>query len=180
MSDNCFLYTNYKTQMLAEKFVAVRPLWKGTIGFGEEPAAIKRQNDYTNAEGIFENDNNETHETTITPFAELSQTFGKWDVTLGLRYEHTSSNYFVGGMKLAEQCRTYDQLFPSFDASTVWNDIRLSFSYSSKTQRPYFTQLNSTMYYGNRLSYEQGNPLLKPSTKHTVGLMAMWVSLGSC
>jgi len=163
-----------KTLMLAEKLVATHPLWKGTIGFGEELTAIKRINDYTNAEGLFANDNNETHETNIAPFAELSQQLGKWQLTLGLRYEHTASNYFVGGRKQAEQSRTYDYLFPSFDAATVWNNIRLSFSYSAKTGRPNFTQLNSTMIYGNRLSYEKGNPLLKPSISHNFNIMAMW------
>lgn len=166
----------YKTHMLAEKLVAVHPLWKGSIGFGEELTAIERQNNYTNAEGIFANDNNETHETTIAPFAELSQTLGNWDLTFGLRYEHTKSNYFIAGVKQTEQCRTYNQLSPSFDASTVWNNIRISFSYSPKTKRPNFTQLNSTMCYANRLSYEKGNSLLKPSLTHTVELMAMWKS----
>lgn len=166
----------YTTHMIAEKLIAVHALWKGSIGFGEELTAIKRINDFTNKEGLFANDNNETHETTIAPFAELSQTIGKWNLTLGLRYEHSIQNYFVGGTKQAEQCRTYDYLFPSFDASTMWRGLRLAFSYTSKTVRPSFNQLNSSLLYGNCLSYQQGNPLLKPSISHSFQLMTMWKS----
>ena len=43
-----------------------------------------------------------------------------------------------------------------------------------KIQRPYYWQLNGSVSYGNRFTWESGNPALKPSINNQVGLMARW------
>jgi hypothetical protein len=163
-----------RTRMVAEKFIAGRELWKGDLFFGEEYTTTHRTNDFTNPEAVLPSSSNEQREYSFAPLMETTQHFGKWELTAGLRYEYVSSNYYLNGQKQDEQSRTYSNLFPSFDASTQWKDWRFSFSYSGKTQRPSYAQLNGNIIYENRLNYGAGNPYLKPSKIHSINSMLMW------
>ena len=166
-----------KSRMIAEKLVAVHAVGSGYVAVGEEFTAIRRVNSFSNLEGIIPGSSNEQRENSIAPFAEISQTLGKWELTLGVRYEHVVSDYYLKGVKQPGQCRTYDNVFPSFDASTQWRGLQFSFGYSAKTQRPSFACLNSDVTYENRLNYSTGNPLLSPATTHSINAMMMWKAL---
>ena len=52
--------------------------------------------------------------------------------------------------------------------------VQLMLNYSMKIQRPYYWQLNGSINYGNRFTWESGNPLLKPSINNQLSIMAMW------
>lgn len=168
------MYTN--SRMIAEKLIISHPIWRGSLTVGEEFLYSKRGDRYVNAEGYIPDNDNETREITIAPFIELSQTFGKWDLQVGLRYEHNVANYYINHVKQDEVSRTYNELFPSFSVSTGWKELQFSFTYSTKTQRPYYAQLNSNVEYQSRLLYESGNNLLKPTTSHNLSTILMWKS----
>ena len=84
------------------------------------------------------------------------------------------SEYFVSGQRRDEQCRTYDDFFPSASVSTSAKNLQLSFSYAKRTSRPAYWLLSSDVTYANRLNLETGNPYLKPVKYHNLNIMVMW------
>lgn len=163
-----------RSKMFAEKLFVTHPLWKGQIEIGEEYTNTRWRSNFENPEGYIANSNNEQHESNIAPFMELRQRFGRFQLSAGLRYEHVESDYYVNGLRRDEQCRTYDDFFPSFSVSTSAKNLQLSFSYAKRTTRPSYWQLSSDVTYENRLNQQTGNPYLKPIKYHNLNMMVMW------
>ena len=163
-----------RSKMFAEKLFVTHPLWKGQIEVGEEYTNTRWKSRFDNKEGYIANSNNEQHESNMAPFIELRQKLGRFQVSAGLRYEHVESEYFVSGQRRDEQCRTYDDLFPSLSVSTSVRNLQLSFSYAKRTTRPSYWQLSSDVTYENRLNLQTGNPYLKPVKYHNLNAMVMW------
>ena len=163
-----------RSNLYAEKLFVTHPLWKGQIEVGEEYTNTRWKSSFDNQEGYIANSNNEQHENNIAPFMELRQRLGRFQLSAGLRYEHVESEYFVSGIRRDEQCRTYNDLFPSFSVSTSAKNLQLSFSYTKRTNRPSYWQLSSDVIYESRLNRQTGNPYLKPVKYHNLNAMAMW------
>ena len=163
-----------RSKLFAEKLFVTHPLWKGQIEIGEEYTNTRWKSRFENQEGYIANSNNEQHESNIAPFMELRQRLGRFQLSAGLRYEHVESEYFVSGVRRDEQCRTYNDLFPSLSVSTSVKNLQLSFSYAKRTTRPSYWQLSSDVTYENRLNLQTGNPYLKPVKYHNLNAMVMW------
>ena len=163
-----------RSKLLAEKLFVSHPLWKGQIEVGEEYTDTHWKNRFDNQEGYIDNSNNEQHEQAIAPFMELRQRLGSVQLSAGLRYEHVESEYFVDGFRRNDQCRTYNDLFPSVAASTSVKDFQFSISYSKRTTRPSYWQLSSDVTYENPLHLQMGNPYLKPIKYHNLNATIMW------
>ena len=166
-----------RSKLLAEKLFVSHPLWKGQIEVGEEYTNTHWKSRFDNQEGYIANSNNEQHEQAIAPFMELRQRFGSVQLSAGLRYEHVESEYFVDGMRRNDQCRTYNDLFPSVALSTSAKSLQFSLSYAKRTTRPSYWQLSSDVTYENRLNLQTGNPYLKPIKYHNVNATVMWKRL---
>ncbi|MBQ8457777.1 MAG: TonB-dependent receptor [Prevotella sp.] len=163
-----------RSSLFAEKLFVTHPLWKGQIEVGEEYTSTCWKSSFDNQEGYIANSNNEQHENNIAPFMELRQRLGRFQLSAGLRYEHVESEYFVSGQRHDEQCRTYDDFFPSLSVSTSTKNLQLSFSYAKRTSRPAYWLLSSDVIYENRLNLQTGNPYLRPVKYHNVNAMAVW------
>ena len=167
-------YALTRSRLMAEKLFVTHPLGKGQIEVGEEYTNTRWNSSFENVEGYIANSNNEQHEQAIAPFMELRQQIGRFRLSAGLRYEHVSSEYFVGGIRRDDQSRTYNDFFPSVSLSTSVKKVQLSFSYAKRTTRPSYWQLSSDVVYENRLNMQTGNPYLKPIKYHNINTMAMW------
>ena len=163
-----------RSNLLAEKLFVTHPLWKGQIEIGEEYTNTRWKSRFDNQDGYIANSNNEQHESNIAPFMELRQQIGRFQLSAGLRYEHVESEYFVSGQRRGDQCRTYDDFFPSVSASTKVKDVQLSLSYAKRTTRPSYWQLSSDVIYESRLNRQTGNPYLKPVKYHNLNMSVMW------
>ena len=162
------------SNLVAEKLIVSHPLWKGQIEMGEEYTDTRWKSRFENKEGLIVNSDNKQHESNIAPFMELQQQFGHLRLSAGLRYEHVSSEYYVDGIRRDEQCRTYDELFPSMSMSMSIKDFQFSIGYAKRTTRPSYWQLSSDVIYENRLNLQTGNPYLKPIKYHNLNAMVMW------
>ena len=167
-------YALTRSRLMAEKLFVTHPIGKGQIEVGEEYTNTRWNSSFENKEGYIANSNNEQHEQAIAPFIELRQQIGRFQLAAGLRYEHVTSEYFVGGIRRDDQSRTYDDFFPSVSLSTSVKNVQLSFSYAKRTRRPSYWQLSSDVIYENRLNMQTGNPYLKPIKYHNVNAMVMW------
>ena len=163
-----------RSKMFAEKLFVTHPLWKGQIEVGEEYTNTRWRSSFDNQEGYIANSDNEQHESDIAPFMELHQRLGRFKLSAGLRYEHVEAEYFVSGQRRDEQCRTYDDIFPSLSVSTSAKNLQLSLSYAKRTSRPAYWLLSSDVIYENRLNRQTGNPYLRPVKYHNLNMMVMW------
>ena len=166
--------TQTRGRMVAEKLIVSHPLWKGQISIGEEFTNTRWRSSFENTEGYILGSSNEQHESNMAPFVELRQQLGRFQLQAGLRYEHVSSEYFVSGQRRDDQCRTYDDLFPSVVLSTSIKKVQLSLSYAKRTNRPAYWVLSNDVIYENRLNMQRGNPYLRPVKYHNFSAMAMW------
>ena len=167
-------YALTRSRLMAEKLFVTHPIGKGQIELGEEYTNTRWNSSFENTEGYIANSNNEQHEQAIAPFIELRQQIGRLQLSAGLRYEHVTSEYFVGGIRCDDQSRTYNDFFPSVSLSTSVKKMQLSLSYTKRIKRPSYWQLSSDVIYENRLNMQKGNPYLKPVKYHNVNTMAMW------
>ena len=162
------------SRMFAEKLVLSYPLWKGQIEVGNEYTASQTLNDFNINIATIGSSNTKSDEKNVAGFLSIGQQFGKIAVEAGLRYEYVNFKYTENGQLLENQSKTYNNLFPSLSISTEIGKAQLSLSYTSKTQRPSYDDLDGTVSYVNRLTLEGGNPYLSPMKIHTVELTGAW------
>ena len=160
--------------MFAEKLVISHPLWQGQIRFGEEYTDTRTTNLFTANIPEVPDADNRVDESNIAAFVEFGRQFGRFNVGVGLRFEHVKFDYYEMGEHRDSQSKTYNNLFPSLNVATQIGRVRMGLNYSGKTVRPGYGQLDGAVSYINRLTFETGNPYLKPTKLHTVEYMAQW------
>ncbi len=167
-------YSKTDRQLFAEKLVLVYPIWQGEIEVGEEytNSRLEYLNNYTNLD--LANSSNQVREDNIATFVQLQQKFGEVALSLGLRYEHVDNRYYGNGALISDQSRKYDDLFPSLSISFPIKHVNTSFSFASKTIRPYYHHLSGNIQYINRSTFQRGNPFLRPAQSYDFQLQSMW------
>lgn len=165
--------TNHN-RMFAEKLVVRYPLWRGQIQVGEEYTNTRTTNLFTANIPEVSDADNRVDESNIAAFVELAQQLGRFNIGVGLRYEHVKFDYYEMGSLREGQSKTYNNLFPSLNIATRVGQVRMGLNYSGKTVRPGYGQLDGAVSYINRLTFESGNPYLKPTKIQTVEYMAQW------
>lgn len=163
-----------KSRLLAEKLILSYPVWKGNIEVGEEYTNSRLNYTDVYSGAPIENSLTDIQENNMAAFATLSQTFGTIDISAGLRYEHVDYKYFEGNQLQKAQSKTYSNFFPTLSLSVPIRKVNLSFTFSNKTRRPTYQQLDGGIEYINRFSYQCGNPRLQPSKMYLFQLTGMW------
>ena len=167
-------YNKDENTLYAAKLVVSRPLWEGSLSFGGEYTYTDRVNTYINDQGILDDDDSNIKENAASVFLEYARNFGNLQAQVGVRYEHITSDYYEDGMRVDEQSRTYDNVFPTVAISLPVGKAQFSLSYTGSIERPSYWDLRSNVTYANRYTYESGNPLLQPSLINRLSLDASW------
>ena len=115
---NVTTYNRDGNTLYAAKLVVSRPLWQGNLSFGGEYTYTDHETVYRNEQGILDDDQSEIKENAASAFLEYSRAFGPVQAQAGVRYEHIGSDYYEGGVRVDEQSRTYDNVFPTLALST--------------------------------------------------------------
>lgn len=157
--------------LYAVKLVASYPFSIGTLKAGGEWNKTIHKDRYNNEEGIVSSSDTRSEEEKAAAFLSYDLSLGKTSLSAGIRYERTQFDYFSAGQRKAEQCRTYDNLFPTFSFSFPIKNVSNSLSYTMKTRRPNYSQLDGGIQYSNRYMYRKGNPLLHPQIMHDITWM---------
>lgn len=163
-----------RSRMYASKLTLTYPIGKGELSAGYEYTDTKRTSGFDSEGGVESHTNDEIKENTIAGFANYDVAFGRWLATAGLRYEHTSSDYYDHGTFVNEQSRNYANWFPNVGIGYGGNGFSLRMSYAMKTSRPSYERLSSFVQYSSRYVYEGGNPLLTPAKTHSFELQAVY------
>jgi outer membrane receptor protein involved in Fe transport len=104
----------------------------------------------------------------LAAYAEAAYRINKkWDIRAGLRYEHTKDD-----MGTADSLNeNYGNLFPSAIVGYKINDkSSISFTYSKRISRPALTSLVPFVFIFDPYTIRTGNPALKASTSHNIGV----------
>lgn len=88
------------------------------------------------------NSNTKSDEKNMAGFFSIGQQLGKIAVEAGLRYEHVTFKYTENGQLKEDQSKTYNNVFPSLSISTEIGKTQWALSYTSKTQRPSYEDLD--------------------------------------
>ena len=112
-------------------------------------------------------------------FVQYSALFAKrYQFAAGLRYEHAVYDYWQNGSLRQDQSPVYNNVFPSLSLATAWgkgkHPVQFMLAYAAQTIRPDYEQLSNNVTYGNRFLLQTGNPLLKPTIKHSVTATTVW------
>lgn len=159
---------NTKNVLYSGKLILGYSIGKGTLQFGGEYTNIRRNDLYQNNESIIDDAAIKTNEQKHAEFLAFNMPFKEVSFNVGIRYEQADFKYWDAGIYKEDKSRIYTQLFPNASVSFPVKDARMSIAYSSKTQRPSFSQLDGNIQYLNRFMYKSGNPLLKPQIMHDV------------
>ena len=171
---NVTTYNKDENTLYAAKLVVSRPLWEGNLSFGGEYTYTDHVNTYVNPQGILDDDHSNIRENNASAFLEYARAFGPVQAQAGVRYEHLASDYYENKVRMDDQSRTYDNVFPSLALSLPVGKAQLSLSYTGSIYRPTYYMLRSNITYINRYTYEGGNPLLRPSVINRLSLDASW------
>ncbi len=167
-------YSDNHNRMFAQKLVLSYPLWHGQIELGEEYTNTRATNLFSSNIEELGNSHNSVDERNVAAFAQIRQRFGRFNIGVGLRYEHVEFKYYEMGYLSNDRSKTYNNIFPSLEISTRISGINMGLNYSGKTIRPGYGDLDGTVSYINRLTYETGNPYLRPTKIQTIEYMAQW------
>ena len=160
--------TKDKNTMVAGKLVLDYPVWKGVLSGGSEATSTKSQGHNLNQENIIPESDTEMKEKNIAAFAEYELQLDQWHLNAGLRFEHVSADYTSFGIRQEEPSRTYNDWFPNLSAAWQKGKWGTQLSYSKRITRPPYNMLTSMVVYDSRILYEGGNPLLRPSVRHSI------------
>lgn len=160
------------SQLLAQKFIATYNLTSSRIEVGEEFTRSNLKMRYANVENIIPSNWNKIKENNIAFFCQYTQVIcEKVQAEAGLRYEHVDYNY-VSETSLMKENKQFSNLFPSLGLSSQFGAVGLSLSYSNKTERPTYAQLDGNVHYVNRYQIQRGNPKLKSAQNEVFEFMA--------
>lgn len=96
--------------LYAAKLVPAHPLGKGNLRFGAEWNRTDHTDTYVNLENIVADSDTRSEENKAAVFAEYGIAWGKTSLNAGVRYEHTAYDYFIGGVRADDECRTYNNV----------------------------------------------------------------------
>ena len=162
------------SSMFASKSVLKYNFGKNILEAGYEYTYTNRSDRYDNYNDFLPDADDNIKEHNIAGFISATFPIGVYELSGGLRYEHTISNYYENGLLISDQNRKYDRLFQNIDFTFPIKKAKFTLSYTAKTKRPMYSQLSSNIQYDDRFTYETGNPLLKPEINHDVSLNGIY------
>lgn len=162
------------SSMFASKGVAEYSFSGNMLEFGYEVTVTDRQDIFINKGDNLPDVDDRIKETTGAGFIAVNIPVRNVEIYLGLRYEHTSSDYHQNGALVKNQSRIYGRVYPNLDFTFPIDKAKFTLSYEAKTKRPLYSQLGSSIQYDDRFTYETGNPLLTSERIHNVSLAGIY------
>ena len=163
-----------RNRLIASKLTLGYPVLGGNLSVGAEYTNTNRNDAYSNPENYVPTSYAQLKESNIAPFMEYKHMLPICQLTVGLRWEAVRFNYYENGQHIANQSRSFSNLFPSISVATQLGDLQMQLSYAARTRRPSYRQLSNNVTYGNRFLMQSGNPLLQHEYIHDINLGVMW------
>lgn len=109
-------------------------------------------------------------EDVLAGYATLKKNWKKFDMTAGLRVEHTKSD--ANSLSLKNRIkRDYTDFFPNFTVDYKFtDDHKVGATYNKRINRPGYGQLNPFMFFLDKYTFFRGNSYLTPEYTHNTEL----------
>lgn len=163
-----------KNELFSYRFSGGHKIGSGNLSAGVEYTNTNRHDNYTNLEEYVPTLMSQLKEKHTSPFMQYSALTPVGLLTAGLRYEYVSFNYYSSGVKVPEQSRTDRQWFPSLSWGVKFGGLQAQLNYTTSTNRPTYRQLSNNVFYGDRYTWQTGNPLLRSEYTHNITLQGIW------
>lgn len=151
----------------AEKLEVKLPLGKTILSFGNEYTSTKRIDSYQHSFIGKEPYNMERSERQMALFALAEWRLPKATVQVGLRNENMKGK--ASKMEVDYSLHK-SYLLPHINVDIPLGESMLSVSYSERSQRPSYNQLNGYSRFNQNVLFVSGNPDLKPALHHHFNL----------
>lgn len=103
------------SSMFASKSVLKYNFGKNILEAGYEYTYTNRSDRYDNYNDFLPDADDNIKEHNIAGFISATFPIGVYELSGGLRYEHTISNYYENGLLISDQSQKYDRLFQNID-----------------------------------------------------------------
>ncbi len=107
-------------------------------------------------------------------YLNFNKEYKKWGIQTGLRYEATMYSGVQSGNPTRNDSsftRSYGNLFPTVFVSYKWNDNnQFGLSLGRRIDRPAYQNLNPFLSFLDKVTYEAGNPYLRPQFSNNAEL----------
>lgn len=152
----------------------------GKLGVGIKTSFVKTANAFDFSDVINNRafiDNNRSNDFTLTEninaaYINYKRTLKKWNIQLGMRAEQTNTRGVLSGVTNnadRDVKRHYLNWFPSFGTSYTINSRNgINLNYSRRINRPGYQSLNPFESKLDELTYQKGNPFLKPEYTNSI------------
>ncbi|MDE5826169.1 MAG: outer membrane beta-barrel family protein, partial [Duncaniella sp.] len=162
----------------AGKLYLTFPLWHGSFTVGTQDSYTHTTLDYLmhNPEigEYIPSSLTDAHQTSLAAFASWSRSFGRLDLSAGVRYEYLDYDFTVNGKKDTDVSRTDHLLTPDLSLSWTFNEqSQASLSYRLTTVKPPYSQLTRSLGYVGKHEIEGGNPALRDERMHDIQFFGM-------
>ncbi|MCF8243941.1 MAG: TonB-dependent receptor [Saprospiraceae bacterium] len=159
-----------------------RPFLKGQLGAGIKLSYVKTDNDFNFFNVLEGKDVVDVDRTNFYTYTEnvnaayttYSQQFGKWGIQLGLRAEQTNSEGDLKALKDVNDenvKRDYLNFFPSGGLTYNMSEKHsFQLNYSRRIDRPNYQDLNPFEYRLDELTFQKGNPFIRPQYTNNLQL----------
>jgi outer membrane receptor protein involved in Fe transport len=149
-------------------------LWKGKFGAGFKTSLVKTNNtfdvfNYPDGQPVYNaqlSNRFEFDENINAVYVNYNRLVKKFNFQAGLRVENTNSQgNLISTQQNANQTvpRNYTDFFPSAGITYQANDNNsIALLYSNRIERPSYQSLNPFEFQIDELSFQKGNPFLKP------------------
>lgn len=179
---NYEILTNRDIHLFTVKSDYEQNLAGGRLGSGVKASFVTTNNGFdffnvTNLQNTI--DSNRSNKFTLTEniyaaYISYQKKINKLDVQAGFRAEQTNTKGTLAGASTLsdnEVKRTYTDFFPSLGVSYQLNtNNSFNMNYSRRINRPGYQSLNPFESKIDELSYQKGNPFLKPEYTNSISL----------
>ena len=166
--------SNTHNRLYASKLTLTYPIFRGILTAGSEYSNTMRDDRYVSSESYVPSTYTTIRENEFSAFAEYMFPLKFGSLSAGVRYEHIGFGYYENEVKQDDQSRKYDNFYPNASFAAMAGPFQFLLSYSSKTTRPHYSYLSNSLFYIDRYSMQQGNPLLRPEMNHDISFAAVW------
>jgi iron complex outermembrane receptor protein len=154
---------------------------KGKIGIGAKVSQVSTDNtfDFYNIEGNVDqldsarSNNFQYTENINALYLNYSRQWSKIGLQMGARAEQTNSRGELNALVQEDEVNdtSYFNIFPNVSLSYALNPMNaLSLSYSRRIDRPSYQDLNPFEFKMDELTYQKGNPFLRPQYTNNIEL----------
>lgn len=141
------------------------PKWSFTLG--TDYSWTHRKNEYYSKANFIDCQNDNIHETHLSPYMDIEWNIGDCQIMGGVRYENVWTKYLFNGNYSRKK---NSNVYPYISAFLPIQNVSILASYSIKDRKPTYEMLRNEVTYGNRFTYQTGNPYLKPEKIHNMDL----------